>query len=204
MNEYKSVAKFKKKHHQGTNSKIPIGWKKFFLHFVSRVLIVVILFLITLIVMKVNPKFKTWVTENVYHTSFQFAEVKQFYNKYIGSVLPFGDQLDDKPVFQEQFTYQEANVYLDGASVKVGKNYLVPSLESGIVVYIGEKKEYGNTLVVQQVNGIDVWYANVQLVDLKLYDYIEKGTLLGEAKEENIYLVFQKDGKFLDYKDYLA
>ena len=38
---------------------------------------------------------------------------------------------------------------------------------------------------------------------MKLYDYIEKGSLIGEAKDEKIYLVFSKEGKYLDYKKYI-
>ena len=40
-------------------------------------------------------------------------------------------------------------------------------------------------------------------LNLKLYDYIEKGELLGEAKDGKVYLVFSKEGKYLDYKNYI-
>ena len=33
--------------------------------------------------------------------------------------------------------------------------------------------------------------------------YVEEGSLLGESVSDYIYLVFQKEGKFLDYKEYL-
>ena len=39
--------------------------------------------------------------------------------------------------------------------------------------------------------------------DIKLYDYIEKGNMLGSTKDNVLYLVFQKGGKFLDYKKYI-
>ena len=38
---------------------------------------------------------------------------------------------------------------------------------------------------------------------MKLYDYVEKGKLLGETKDNNLYLVYQKDGQYLDYKEYI-
>ena len=37
----------------------------------------------------------------------------------------------------------------------------------------------------------------------KLYDYVEKNAYLGTVKGDNLYLAYQKDGKFLDYKEYL-
>ena len=36
-----------------------------------------------------------------------------------------------------------------------------------------------------------------------MYDYIEKGKLLGEVKGKELYMVFQKEGKYLNYKEYL-
>ena len=53
------------------------------------------------------------------------------------------------------------------------------------------------------MNGIDAWYGNIDTTSIKLYDYVEKGSLLGEAKNKKLYLVFQKDGKFLNYQDYI-
>ena len=87
--------------------------------------------------------------------------------------------------------------------LKVDDNYLVPNLESGIVVFMGNKEGYGNTIIIEQINGIDVWYSNINTNDIKLYDYIEKGKLLGEVAGKKMYMVFQKDGKVLNYKDYI-
>ena len=80
---------------------------------------------------------------------------------------------------------------------------MVPVLESGIIIYIGEKKDLGNTIIIEQVNGIDVYYSNVLLKNKKLYDYLEKGELLGEVEEDELYLAFQRKGEFLDYQNYL-
>jgi len=80
---------------------------------------------------------------------------------------------------------------------------LVPVIESGIVVFMGNKDNYGNVIIVQQVNGIDIWYVGVENSNIKMYDYIEKGSLLGEAINNEIYLYYQKGGEFLDYKEYL-
>ena len=38
---------------------------------------------------------------------------------------------------------------------------------------------------------------------VNLWDYIEKGTLLGETKDNKLYLVFSKNGEYLNYKDYI-
>ena len=81
---------------------------------------------------------------------------------------------------------------------------MVPSFESGIVVYIGEKENYKQTVIVQQMNGVDVWYGNIKQTNVKLYDYVEKGALIGQVSDKTLYLVFQKEGKFIDYQNYLS
>ena len=86
----------------------------------------------------------------------------------------------------------------------VSKEYLVPVIDSGMVVFIGDKEKYGKTVIVQQVNGIDVWYSSLENVSVQLYDYVEKGDLLGDVKDTSLILVFKKDGKVLDYEKELS
>ena len=106
------------------------------------------------------------------------------------------------PVFNEQLKYSEASIYKDGVSLKVGYDYLVPALDSGIVIFIGEKEGYGKTVIIQQENGIDVWYSNLKEVNLQLYDYIKDGNLIGSV-DENLYLIFIKNGEVIDYQEYI-
>ena len=80
---------------------------------------------------------------------------------------------------------------------------MVPTIESGIVVFIGEKENLGTTVIIEQVDGIDTFYSNININNIKLYDYIEKGELLGETKGNDLYLFFQKNGEYLDYQKYI-
>lgn len=172
--------------------------------FITKVLITVIIFLVGMILVRGDSKVKNSILKQVYDTNFKFTKIKKVYQKYFGNILSI-DQLavNDKQVFQEKLTYQKAKSYLNGTELKVSANYMVPVLESGIVIFIGEKEGYGNTVVIEQIDGIDVYYSNIQVDGIKLYDYVEKGSLLGEAQDKKLYLVFQKDGSFLDYKDYI-
>ena len=76
-------------------------------------------------------------------------------------------------------------------------------LESGLVVFIGNKNDIENVIVVQQSNGIDVMYGYVENLNIKVYDYVEKGTYIGEVNNNNLYMVFSKNGKYLNYEEYL-
>ena len=69
---------------------------------------------------------------------------------------------------------------------------------------MGNKDNYGYTIIIEQVNGIDLLYVGVKNTNYKLYEYVEKGSLLGEASSNEIYLYYQKDGEFIDYQEYLG
>ena len=61
---------------------------------------------------------------------------------------------------------------------------------------------YGNTVIVQSVDGADIWYGNITNVSVKLYDYVEKDKLIGEVNGDKLYLVIKKDNNFIKYEDY--
>ena len=72
-----------------------------------------------------------------------------------------------------------------------------------MVIYIGEKEYYGKVVIIEGLNGIDIWYGNMETTSVKLYDYVETGTYLGTTKDNSLYLAYQKDGQFQNYQDYL-
>ena len=166
--------------------------------FFSKLLISIILTLIILILIKSSTSFKTNFYKEVYNTNISFAPLTSLYNKYIGNLDMFKTI---QPVFNEKLVYNNIEGYLEGVKIEV-ENNLVPISESGIVVYIGEKEGYGNTIIIQRIDGVDEWYGNVVNTNLKLYDYVEKGTLLGEVNKY-LYLVYKKDGNILNYEEYL-
>ena len=189
------------------SKKNSIKKNKYFKSFMYKLLITTVLVLAVLILTKSSDKFKAIIKQNVYDKNFSFAKVNDIYTKYLGSALPFKDlkifKEEVTPTFDEKLKYTEASKYNDGVKLTVENNYLVPIQESGLVVFSGEKDGYGNIVIIQQVDGVDMWYGNIDNVNVNLYDYVEKGSLLGEAKGNSLYLVYQKDGKYLDYKEYI-
>ena len=171
--------------------------------FISKCLIVIILLLSTLILIKNNTSLKNNIIKYVYEDNLEFTKLKSIYEKYFGKILSV-DKItpNEEKVFNEKISYDKASVYKDGVVLNVNKGYMVPTLEAGIVVFIGEKEGYGNTVIIEQVDGVDVWYSNISTSNIKMYD-IEKGKLLGEVNGEKLYMVFQKEGKYLNYKEYL-
>ncbi len=176
--------------------------KKYIKSFVTRSLICVILFLLISIVCNFSDKNLLWFKNNIYDNNINFTFFNKIYKKYINKYLPF-DLYDEKIVMSDKFIYSDKEKYLNGVKLNVGKNYNMKSLCGGIVVYIGDKEGLGNTVIIQGTDGVDYWYSNLDNLSIKLYDYIEKDVLIGNTKDEYVYLNFLKDGKYLDYEKYI-
>lgn len=194
MDNYEKYKKaYYKKHH--------LGKRKY--KFVNKLLVLGILFVAVLITVKVNPKAASWIKTHVYMDNFSFAQIENWYHKYIGGIFSSNDE-EVIQVFSGTIPYTSLEPYYDGVCLKVSSGSVVESLLSGIIVSIGETEHYGNTIVVEQVDGVSVWYGNVDVSDVKLYDYVEKGQILGMSKSEDLYLVLMRDGAYLNYQDYMA
>lgn len=169
--------------------------------FIYKILLSILLVLIILILSKSNLKFKESIY-NIYNTNLSFGYINNLYTKYLGKIIPF-DLNITKPVFSSTLQYNEASKYFDGCKLKVENQYLVPTLSSGLIVFIGQKDNYGKTIIIEQENGIEVWYSNLDNISVSLYDYVEKGTYLGSTIDDNLYLVFKNNGDILNYEEYI-
>ncbi len=171
---------------------------------ILRCMALVAIFLIMAIFYRSNQVFKDYIVTNVYTNNLKFTKIKNIYNKYLGGIVPL-EKIDKNiiPVFKEELDYSNPTKYYDGVSLEVVNQYLVPVISSGMVVYIGEKENYNNTIIVEGVDGVDIWYGNMESINVSLYDYIEEGKLLGKTKDNHLYLVYEKDNKYLDYSNYL-
>ena len=92
----------------------------------------------------------------------------------------------------------------NGTKLTVGMNEVINVITSGIIVYIGEKDDLGNTIIIQGNDGVDIWYSNITDYEIKVYDYVEAGSILGTSNGDDILLTIELDGKFISYEEYLA
>ena len=196
--EYKSIEKFLSK------NKEKFSFKKFLVKLSIKVLVCIVIFLTGLIVLKYDKSHNKVIYNFMESHNISMASINKLYHKYLGNILPFENVAKENitKVFNEEISYKEASIYKDGVKLTVADNYLTPVLESGVVVFIGEKEEYGKVVMIEQVDGVTSWYGNIDNISFDLYDYVSKGEFLGEAKGNYIYLVFEKKGSYLNYKEY--
>lgn len=197
-----AVSKFLDKD-KNKNKKEKNKKKNFLMSFFNKILVCIILVIICLIMMKTNSNFKEFVSEKIFKDNISFAYLNNLYNKYFGNILPSYKNLDTEVVFNEKLEYFEYNKYLDGYKLSVTTSYLVPIIESGIVVYIGNIDNYGESVIIEGIDGVDIWYSNLENISVKLYDYVNSGDYLGEVKGEDLYLVFEKNQEYLKFEDYI-
>lgn len=176
----------------------------FIFSFLNKFLITCLITIVCLIFLKKNPYFKQCFYSAVYEKNFNFAFFNEVYNNYFNGKLPFSDffNKNEELVFNEKLDYSLSNPYLDGVNLTVDSNYLVPSINNGLVVFVGVKENYGNVIIVQSEDGVNVWYGNLNNINVPIYKYVKKGELIGECNQ-SLYLVFKKDGNVLDYKKYI-
>lgn len=178
--------------------------KKYIKGLFTRVLLSIILFLITSIFINYSDNNLLWYKKNLYDKTFDFAYVNNLYNKYLGGVIPFKNALNtEQTVMYDYIDYSNGEAYENGVKVNNLNGSTIKNLMSGIVVFIGEKENYGNTIIIQGSDGVDYWYGNLENVGVSLYDYLEKDTILGNPKDGTLYLVFAKNGEYLNYEDYI-
>ncbi len=172
---------------------------------INKSLICIIIFLTLGIICKKNNEYKELIQSKLYQESISFVKFENIYNKYLGGIFPIENINNNtiSPVFNEQLNFKNISNYLDGAKLEVTENYLIPNLESGIITYIGEKDKYGKVIILETIDNINIWYGNVCNYNLKLYDHLNKGDIIGETCTNNLYLVFKKDGQVLEYNEYI-
>ena len=179
--------------------------KVYFKRLINRVIFSVLITGTILIFCSFNNKYKEYIKKEVFTNSINLSVINNLYTTYFGDIIPFKDiKLFKEPVaptFNSKIEYEELNIYKDGIKLSVDSSYLVPNLETGLVTYVGEKEGYNECAVVETIKNYNVWYCNLSINNVKLYDYIKQGDLIGEVNNE-LYLVYESNNKIVSYKDY--
>ncbi len=193
------LEKFKRKKQKNTYL-LKVGKNKKLSNFLTKVLVSVIFFLVSLIYIRNDASNAVIYKKYVFSETLPFTKIKQAYENLFGEAVPVANK--EKTVFGGSLVYKNIEPYQDGEKLTVSANSLVSNLTGGIIVYIGEKEGYGNTVIIQGNDGADIWYGNLQNVNVKLYDYVEKDTTIGETMDDTLYLVIKKNDTYLKYEDY--
>ena len=174
--------------------------KKYIKNLFIRILLSIILFLGISIFVNYSDDNLLFFKNNFYDKTIKFTKISNLYEKYLGGIInkPNPEKIMN---VSKELSFSESHAFKDGVEL-MGVSAVYP-LKSGIVVFIGEKEDYGDTIIIQGMDGIDYWYGNVTNQSIKLYDYVESDTIIGEADEQKLYLLFMREGQILNYEDFI-
>lgn len=177
--------------------------KKYIKSLFTRVLVSIILFLISSIFINYSDNNLLMYKKYLYNKTFDFAFVNSVYDKYLGGIVPFKKLYNEQMVMNGVVDYSNREKYQDGVKININENEVIKTLKSGIVVYVGDKDGFGNTIIIQGSDGIDYWYGNLENINISLYDYLNEDVMLGNPQDGILYLKFIKNGEILNYEDFI-
>ena len=163
---------------------------------ISKLFTVVIFSMIIIIISNYSLEFRNFLINDVLNNTLDFSKFNRFMNK-VTSVYKTND---DNTKEVSSIIELNKEKYLDGIKYFINENEDIIVKDSGIVTYIGNKEGYNNTVIIQQSNGYYAWYGNIK-ESIKIYDYVEKGTVIGKASNE-YYYVLLKDDKPINSDEY--
>lgn len=168
---------------------------------ITRIILSIIVFFSCLIVTNYSKKARILVKDKILTENISFSKITNLYNKYLGFAFPIKNNLETTTVFNEKIVSQSIEPFNNGYSLNVTNHYFVPIINSGIVAFIGEKDEMGPTVIIEGIDEIEYWYGGLENISVNLYDYVSAGNLLGNTQSDKLYLVFKKNGEYLDYEE---
>lgn len=167
--------------------------------FVTNILCCLIFLFASLIFVSIKDEYLVLYKKYVFEDNFSFMNFKKFYESFATSKK--NDSSKDKMVFGSSLEYTNITPYHDGESLEIGKEVPINTLTGGIVVFAGEKEGFNNTIIIQGSDGYDIWYGNLENIDVQIYDYLDAGTIISSASD-NLYLLITKDSKYYTYEEY--
>jgi hypothetical protein len=194
----KTKNRIKNKRNSSLNNQVKPK-SKYISNLFTRTLLSVILVLICAIYIEYSDDNLLFFKNKLFNETLAFTKINELYTKYFGSVF---NTSESTPVFSDIKSYTEITPYENSYKVTINSNTM-QVLESGIIVFIGEKEDLGKTIIVQGIDGVDIWYSNISLSDLTIYDYVNKDDILGEVNDNEVILTFMEDNNYITYENYL-
>lgn len=185
--------------------------------FLFKILLSAILVLsIGIIFKNQSPTFENvrHIVSSTLETEFQFAAVTEWYKDTFGSPLALIPINQNK----EKVDTPAPGKYALPAAGKVTETFeangqgiivetdseVVEAMNAGNVTEVAVKGNLGKTVVIQHSDGSETWYGNLGSVEVKLYDYVEKGQEVGKVQDPKdnekgtYYFAIKQDETFID------
>ncbi|MCO7175585.1 peptidoglycan DD-metalloendopeptidase family protein [Sporolactobacillus kofuensis] len=153
---------------------------------------------------------------------FQFVAVSNWYEKNLGDPMSFLPSFSSKTTqsattdhslsaenkqssFAEPVIGEVKSPYSNttkGVTVETSSHSSVRAVKDGLVVFVGHKKNIGETVIIQHKDSDESWYGKLDKANVKVYQEVKKGQNIGitsgKDKKGTVYFALKKGEKFID------
>lgn len=162
-----------------------------------RTIISIILFFFMFFLLN-NDKLYKNVSKVVFDNTIDFSYIRSKTNKLLGRITK-----KDYFVVSEKLEYKNVEKYNNSYKFITDDNYVINNIKSGVVTFIGNIDDLKNTIIITGDDGYDYYYSNLENINVKIYDYIDKNVILGSTKGNYFYLTISKDNNYYNYEDFI-
>ena len=165
----------------------------------TKVLWCLIFFLGSLIFTSVSDENLVMYKKYVFEDNFNFAGFKNLYAKISSTSKDSSPK--EQMVFGSSLEYTNVESYQGGQKFTIDTDVPINVLSGGIVVFSGVKEGFNNTIIIQGSDGYDIWYGNLDNIDVQIYDYVDANEVIASASD-SLYLLITKDSQYFTYEEY--
>lgn len=163
-----------------------------------RTIISIILLIIISCLLKFNYAYD-FIYKAVNDTKIDYYYINSKTKSLIGNIL--GKR--EKFVSSNKLIYKSAEKYENGFKLTTEPNYVINSIKSGLVIFIGNKDNLGPTVIIENSSGVCFWYSNIEYISVNLYDYVDESKIIGSTIDDHLILTISKDNEYLNYEEYI-
>ena len=153
---------------------------------------------------------------STFEQEIQFALITDWYEDAFGKPLAFlpsdlqKEVSDTEPVTSDYAIPTTGTIVEtfasngEGIKIETESNTKAGAIQGGTILFAGKKESTGNTVVIQHKDGSESWYGNLEKIDVKVYDSVEKGASVGTVSQSDetgtsvLFFAIKKDGEFID------
>ncbi|QHS22902.1 M23 family metallopeptidase [Virgibacillus sp. MSP4-1] len=186
--------------------------------FVFKALLAAIIFFSTAIILRVDSEAfqrpKAFLV-NALTEEFPFARVQGWYRENLGTPFAFMENkknveqaagengliLPVNGVISQSFQQNGEGVLIEAGDTD---NMEVTSMKAGSVVFAGNKRDTGKTIVIQHADGTNSIYGHLNEMDVFQYQFVSRNEVIGSLDSQSsegqptLYFAIQEDQRFID------
>ena len=146
---------------------------------------------------KINNLFHIGISM-IFDNTIDFTYIRSKTNKLLGRITK-----KDYFVASERLEYKSVKKVDNSFKFITDKSYVINNLKSGVVTFIGNIDSLGESVIIKGDDGFDYYYSNIENINVKMYDYIDKGIIIGSTIDNYFLLTIVKDNKYYNYEDFI-